>query len=175
MEQQSLEGVQAILCLVEYSTAGMVDDAVGDLLAAVRRQAVQEDGVLGRQTEQGLVDPVGEEPGAAIGRHKLFPRVSPNKTWEGAVAGFVFAILSALAARALVLDYLGVGDALVLGGIVGTFGQLGDLFESSLKRDAGVKDSSNLLPGHGGVLDRFDSLLFVAPLAYLYIDYIILS
>ncbi|HLB00930.1 MAG TPA: phosphatidate cytidylyltransferase [Bacteroidota bacterium] len=122
-----------------------------------------------------ICDTAAYHTGAAIGRHKLFPRVSPNKTWEGAVAGFVFAILSALAARALVLDYLGVGDALVLGGIVGTFGQLGDLFESSLKRDAGVKDSSNLLPGHGGVLDRFDSLLFVAPLAYLYIDYIILS
>jgi len=122
-----------------------------------------------------ICDTAAYHTGVALGRHQLFPRVSPNKTWEGAVSGFVFAILSALAARALVLDYLGIGDAIVLGCIVGIFGQTGDLFESALKRDAGVKDSSNLLPGHGGVLDRFDSLLFVAPLAYIYIDYIILS
>ncbi len=122
-----------------------------------------------------ICDTAAQLTGMAIGRHKLFPRVSPNKSWEGAVAGFIFAILSALAARALVLDYLGTGDAIVLGCIVGIAGQTGDLFESTLKRDAGVKDSSNLLPGHGGVLDRFDSLLFVAPLAYIYIDYILLS
>jgi phosphatidate cytidylyltransferase len=122
-----------------------------------------------------ICDTAAYHTGVAFGRHKLFPRVSPNKTWEGAVAGFAFAIISAFAARTLVLGYLGWVDALVLGCIVGVFGQVGDLFESSLKRDAGVKDSSNLLPGHGGVLDRFDSLLFVAPLAYIYIDYILLS
>jgi len=122
-----------------------------------------------------ICDTAAYHTGVAVGRHKLFPRVSPNKTWEGAVAGFVAAILSALGAQALVLDYLGAGDAVVLGCIVGIFGQAGDLFESALKRDAGVKDSSNLLPGHGGVLDRFDSLLFAAPLVYIYIDYILLS
>jgi phosphatidate cytidylyltransferase len=80
-----------------------------------------------------------------------------------------------LAARAVVLDYLNVKDALILGGIVGIFGQLGDLVESRFKRDAGVKDSSAIIPGHGGVLDRFDSLVFVAPIVYLYIDFIVLS
>ncbi len=122
-----------------------------------------------------ICDTAAYHTGIAIGKHKLFPRVSPNKTWEGAAAGFLFAILSALAARYLVLPYLTVGNAVVLGLIVGTLGQVGDLFESLLKRDAGVKDSSNLLPGHGGVLDRFDSLLFVAPAVYIYIDFIILS
>lgn len=122
-----------------------------------------------------ICDTAAYHVGMAIGRHKLFPRVSPNKSWEGAVAGFAAAVLAAVAAKYLVLDYLGAGQAAVLGLIVGTLGQVGDLFESLLKRDAGVKDSSNILPGHGGVLDRFDSLLFVAPAAYVYIDFIILS
>jgi phosphatidate cytidylyltransferase len=113
--------------------------------------------------------------GKSMGRHKLFPRVSPNKSWEGAVAGFVFAVASALAAKFLVLEYLSVGSAVIIGIIVGTIGQLGDLAESLIKRDAGVKDSSALIPGHGGAFDRFDSLLLVAPLVYLYIDFILFS
>lgn len=111
--------------------------------------------------------------GSAIGKHKLFPRVSPNKSWEGAIAGFTCAIGTAVAAKYLVLDYLPLGSAVVIGGIVGTIGQLGDLAESLIKRDAAVKDSSTLIPGHGGVFDRFDSLLLVAPCVYLYIDFIL--
>ncbi len=122
-----------------------------------------------------ICDTAAYHVGSAFGKHKLFPRVSPNKTWEGAIAGFVFAILSAVAAKFLVLGYLSVGSAVVIGGIVGTIGQLGDLAESLFKRDAGVKDSSALIPGHGGVFDRFDSLLLVAPCVYLYIDYILFS
>jgi phosphatidate cytidylyltransferase len=122
-----------------------------------------------------ICDTAAYHVGMAIGRHKLFPRVSPNKSWEGAVAGFAAAVIAAVAAKFLVLGYLTAVEAVVLGLIVGTLGQVGDLFESLLKRDAGVKDSSNILPGHGGVLDRFDSLLFVAPAAYVYIDFIILS
>jgi phosphatidate cytidylyltransferase len=113
--------------------------------------------------------------GTAMGKHKLYPRVSPNKSWEGAVAGFIAAILSALAARALVLPYLSVGGAIIIGMIVGTIGQMGDLAESLLKRDAGVKDSSGLIPGHGGAFDRFDSLLLVAPCVYLYLDFILFT
>jgi phosphatidate cytidylyltransferase len=111
--------------------------------------------------------------GRAFGKHKLFERVSPKKTWEGAIAGFLGAIAAFLIMQALVLPYLTVMQALVCGMIVGIFGQLGDLVESLLKRDAGVKDSSSLIPGHGGVLDRFDSILFVSPLLFLYLDFIV--
>jgi phosphatidate cytidylyltransferase len=111
--------------------------------------------------------------GRAFGRHKLFVRVSPNKTWEGGVAGFAAALGVFQIARILVLPYMSVIDALVCGVIVGVCGQVGDLAESLLKRDAGVKDSSSLIPGHGGILDRFDSLLFVAPLVFVYLDFIV--
>jgi phosphatidate cytidylyltransferase len=109
--------------------------------------------------------------GAPLGKHKLFPRVSPQKSWEGAIAGFVFAIAAAVAAKYLVLTFLPLASAIVIGAIVGTIGQLGDLVESLLKRDAGVKDSSTLIPGHGGALDRFDSILLVTPCVYLYLHY----
>jgi phosphatidate cytidylyltransferase len=111
--------------------------------------------------------------GMLTGKHKLFPRVSPKKSWEGAIFGFIFAILSAVGAKMLVLPYLTIGEAVVIGFIVGTIGQLGDLVESLVKRDAGVKDSSDLIPGHGGVFDRFDSLLLVAPIVYLYLDFVV--
>jgi len=111
--------------------------------------------------------------GRAFGRHKLFERVSPNKTWEGAAAGFIGALAVFLVARLTLLPYMTVPAATVCGVIVGCCGQIGDLAESLLKRDAGVKDSSALIPGHGGVLDRFDSLLFVAPLVFVYLDFIV--
>lgn len=113
--------------------------------------------------------------GVTFGRRKLLERVSPGKTWEGSAFGFVAALLTMVVARATVLDYLQLQDALVIGGIVGVFGQLGDLVESRFKRDAGVKDSSAIIPGHGGVYDRFDSLVFVAPIVYFYIDFVVLS
>jgi phosphatidate cytidylyltransferase len=120
-----------------------------------------------------LCDSAAYFAGRAFGRHKLFPRVSPNKTWEGALAGFAAAVLVFVLFQRLLLPYLSLRDAVVCGAVVGVFGQIGDLTESLLKRDAGVKDSSSLIPGHGGVLDRFDSLLFVAPLLYFYLDFIV--
>jgi len=113
--------------------------------------------------------------GSAAGRHKLFPRVSPNKSWEGALAGFISAVIAGILFKIFFLNYLSLGSAVILGVIIGTIGQLGDLVESLLKRDAGVKDSSNIIPGHGGVLDRFDSLILVSPVIYLYIDFILFS
>lgn len=109
--------------------------------------------------------------GLSLGKHKLFPRVSPKKSWEGAVFGFIFAVLAMIAAHYLVLDFLTLGEAVTIGIIVGTVGQLGDLVESLVKRDAEVKDSSSLIPGHGGIFDRFDSLLFSAPIILLFLKY----
>lgn len=111
--------------------------------------------------------------GTALGKHKMFPRVSPNKSWEGAIFGFVFSVIAMLSARVLVLDFLSHTDAVIIGMLVGTIGQLGDLVESLIKRDAGVKDSSNLIPGHGGIFDRFDSLIATAPVVYLYIKFFV--
>lgn len=113
--------------------------------------------------------------GSAFGKHKLFPRVSPGKSWEGAVAGVIGAIATMTVAQQFFLGYLGMSHALVLGTCVGIFGQLGDLVESRFKRDAEVKDSSSIIPGHGGMYDRFDSLVFLAPIVYLYIDFVVLS
>jgi len=122
-----------------------------------------------------ICDSAAFHVGSAVGKHKLFPRVSPNKSWEGAVAGLVFAVVAATAARSLVLPFLSMTSAIVIGLIVGTIGQLGDLTESLLKRDAGVKDSSTLIPGHGGAFDRFDSVLLVAPCVYLYLERVLLN
>jgi phosphatidate cytidylyltransferase len=105
--------------------------------------------------------------GRAIGRHKLAPAVSPGKSWEGFVAGLIAGV--AMAFIVLYRDrdeFLSVPQSLALGAAVVVAGVLGDLFESAVKRDLGVKDSGSLLAGHGGVLDRVDSLLFAGPAAY---------
>ena len=101
--------------------------------------------------------------GILFGKHKLYEKVSPNKTIEGALAGLFSAIGTVILIKVnnlLPLDYL---EAIIFGLIIGFLGQVGDLVESWFKRDAGVKDSSSLLPGHGGMLDRFDSLIFLSP------------
>ncbi len=116
-----------------------------------------------------VCDTAAYHVGMAFGRHKLFERVSPKKTWEGAIGGVVFGILMAVASYYWFVRELRLVDCIVIGALVGTIGQMSDLAESLLKRDAGVKDSSTLIPGHGGVLDRFDSEMLLAPLVYLYL------
>jgi phosphatidate cytidylyltransferase len=113
--------------------------------------------------------------GKTFGRNLLFERISPKKTWEGTIAGFFSSVATMVLAKYCFLGYLALHHALVLGVLVGVFGQLGDLIESRFKRDANVKDSSALLPGHGGMYDRFDSLVFLSPIVYLYIEFIVLS
>jgi phosphatidate cytidylyltransferase len=107
--------------------------------------------------------------GRLLGRHPLAPAISPKKTIEGAVGGVVFgtAFMTLLGSR--VLPFTGYAPLVILGLLVVLFGICGDLFESRLKRTAGVKDSSALIPGHGGVLDRIDALLFAVAPFYLYI------
>jgi phosphatidate cytidylyltransferase len=114
--------------------------------------------------------------GRSIGRHKLIPSVSPAKTVEGAIGGVAVAVLAAwlyvmfLLKPFAQLSMLPAGLT-VFAIIIAVVAQIGDLAESLFKRDAGVKDSSKLLPGHGGILDRFDSLLFVLPVAYVLLGY----
>lgn len=109
--------------------------------------------------------------GINFGRHKLFPRVSPKKSWEGAIFGFIFSVGTMILAKVFWVDFLSWTNVLVIGAIIGTVGQIGDLVESLLKRDSEVKDSSSLIPGHGGFLDRFDSLLFSSPVIWIYLNY----
>ena len=104
--------------------------------------------------------------GRAFGRRPLAPAISPKKTIEGAIGGVVFGILFMIVAGPYVFPLLGVPARAALGAIVVMLGIFGDLFESALKRAAGVKDSSALIPGHGGVLDRIDALLFAIPAFY---------
>ena len=108
------------------------------------------------------------------GKHRIAPALSPGKTVEGAVGGVMGSVLAA----SLVLFFnpeLPVAYVLVLGTLVGIAAQVGDLVESAIKRQAGIKDAGGLIPGHGGILDRFDSMLFTAPLVYYYVGQIIIT
>ena len=110
--------------------------------------------------------------GRLFGKHKLYPEVSPNKTWEGFFGGFVGAIGFLFLQRALFFPTLTVLDCFVLGGLGSVLGPAGDLCESMLKRAYGVKDSGVIIPGHGGMLDRIDALIFNAPMVFLYVVFV---
>jgi phosphatidate cytidylyltransferase len=143
---------------------------------------------LTTQLNPGLLTPLGLEPGAAWvflvlavtflqdtaayfvgrswGRHKLAPALSPKKTWEGAAGGMVGAIMASLICIPLLGLPLSFGAGALLGAIGGLVGPLGDLSESLIKRQVGLKDAGKIIPGHGGILDRADSLLFTGPVLY---------
>ena len=104
--------------------------------------------------------------GKALGRHLMTPRLSPKKTWEGAIGGFLCAVGVAMALDSILELSVPIWQLALLGSAVGIFAQMGDLLESSIKRAWGVKDAGALLPGHGGVLDRIDSIVFTVPLMY---------
>ncbi len=110
--------------------------------------------------------------GSTLGQmfgHRLFPSISPKKSWEGFFGGLICSVAGAVALRAVGLLELYLADAIAVGVIICIFGVLGDLVESQLKRNFGVKDSGRIMPGHGGMLDRFDGALLAFPVAILYI------
>jgi phosphatidate cytidylyltransferase len=107
-----------------------------------------------------------------FGRHKFFERLSPKKTWEGTIGGALFGIagsfvLSLFYPELTIPEWIGYALTIII------FGTFGDLFESMMKRTAGLKDSGNIMPGHGGILDRFDSILMAAPFAFIYIVFVL--
>jgi phosphatidate cytidylyltransferase len=110
--------------------------------------------------------------GSTIGKRKLYPVVSPNKSIEGSLGGLIGSMAGAFIAKATFFSGLSIFDCIATSLLLGGLGQLGDLFESMLKRSFGVKDSGRIFPGHGGMLDRLDSILFAAPAAFLYAHYI---
>lgn len=110
--------------------------------------------------------------GSTLGRTKLAPVISPRKTVEGAAAQLVVSLLAAVVAQVWFFTEIGLGHAVVAGLLLGVVGQLGDLVESALKRSVGTKDTGGLIPGHGGLLDRLDSLLFNTPTLYYYAGFI---
>jgi len=110
--------------------------------------------------------------GSYLGRRKLSPAISPGKTVEGAIGGLAANLLVGVIGKYLFLPALAWGPALIFFVVAGMAGQVGDLFESEMKRSSKIKDSGGLLPGHGGFLDRLDALLFASPVAYLFIVFI---
>lgn len=109
--------------------------------------------------------------GSAFGKHRLYPLVSPKKSIEGAIGGLLGSIGGTLIAKFTFFPQLTFIDAFLTAICIGILGQTGDLFESLLKRSFGVKDSGSIIPGHGGVLDRLDSIIFAAPATYYYVIY----
>jgi phosphatidate cytidylyltransferase len=110
--------------------------------------------------------------GMLFGKHRIYEKVSPKKTWEGFAGGAAGSVAGALVLRATMLPELPVALAILLGAGAAVLGPVGDFTESLLKRSAGVKDSGRLIPGHGGLLDRIDALLFVVPWVYLFVRWL---
>ncbi len=148
---------------------------LGGTMAALLQVAPQEQGPMRVLLLLAIImasDTAAFFVGHAVGRHRLAPAVSPGKTIEGALGGVCGGVAGALALRAYGLPAMPATDAIGLGILVSLMGIVGDLDESLLKRWAGVKDSGTLFPGHGGMLDRLDSLLFGAPVLYYYFTYL---
>lgn len=108
--------------------------------------------------------------GTAFGKHKMCPNISPAKSWEGLIGGVVFGVIMGIV-NAVVFQAISMTSWIVIALLTVTFGTLGDLFQSKIKREIGIKDSGNILPGHGGFLDRLDSLLFAIPAVFTWLIY----
>jgi len=109
--------------------------------------------------------------GSLLGKHKIAVNISPGKSWEGLIGGTVFAVIMGIV-NAVLFGKIDMTNWIIIALLVVIFGTLGDFFESKIKRETGIKDSGNILPGHGGLLDRFDSLLFAAPVIFVWLNFI---
>jgi phosphatidate cytidylyltransferase len=107
--------------------------------------------------------------GSLLGKHKIYESISPKKSWEGLVGGTVFALLTAYF-NSLVFTEMDIARWMGISVLVVIFGTCGDFFESKLKRECGIKDTGTILPGHGGMLDRFDTVLFTTPVIYVWLN-----
>jgi phosphatidate cytidylyltransferase len=157
---------------VTTTTFGTIWLGVGMAAMAVLRRDAGTDGpgfVVLALMLSWLSDTGAYFAGRFLGKAKLYPAVSPKKTRAGAFGGLGGAIVGALLAHFFYLKSLPLVDGLVLAVVAGAVGQAGDLGESLLKRSFGVKDSGGIVPGHGGILDRIDAVLFIAPYTYLYL------
>lgn len=121
-----------------------------------------------------VYDAVAYFAGSAFGKHKLAPRISPGKSWEGTLAGSAGAFIAAYILHlTLNREWLSLGVSMELAALVCVFGPLGDLSESMVKRELGIKDMSSLIPGHGGIMDRFDSMFLTAAVSYYFLHYLV--
>ncbi len=183
LARKRTDGVKGVYENVGTTFAGVLYIGLfGAMLTAIR-QRVGLDNIFPSDKDAGLFiisilatiwicDSAAYFVGRSFGRNKISKFVSPNKSWEGAIAGFLFAVATAMAAHRFALPGLDLKLMIGMGMIVGVFGQAGDFVESLFKRDSGAKDSSAIIPGHGGIFDRFDSLIFSAPLIYLLLKYL---
>jgi len=164
---KGLAGVQPTTLSIAATVLGAAWIGLG-LAHMILIREIPEHGTLAAFTVLLAVfasDTAAYVAGRLIGRHKLAPRTSPGKTWEGLAAGAIAAVLVPFFAL-YEEGFLDVTQSLVLGGAIAVAAPMGDLFESALKRDAGLKDTGRLLLGHGGMLDRLDALLFTAVVSY---------
>ncbi|WP_375766473.1 phosphatidate cytidylyltransferase [Archangium gephyra] len=158
---------------VAHLVTGMLYGSVG--LTAVAALRLMPDGMAWSISALVITwsnDTSAYFAGRFLGRHKLYPEVSPNKTWEGFFGGMLGSVVGMFITRGFFYPMLTVTDCLVLGILGGILGPIGDLCESMLKRAYGVKDSGVAIPGHGGILDRIDALLFNAPLVFVYVTFV---
>lgn len=109
--------------------------------------------------------------GSLLGKHKIAPKVSPLKSWEGFIGGTIFAVIMGIL-NAVLFQEISMFNWIIISLLTVIFGTIGDFFQSKLKREIGIKDSGNILPGHGGLLDRFDSLLFAIPIIFVWLNLI---
>jgi phosphatidate cytidylyltransferase len=157
--------LEAVLPLTACSVLGVIY-VFGSWRCAVELRAISPWWLLFATAGNWVGDSAAYYVGKNFGRHKLAPSISPGKTWEGTAGSIVFSGIAGVTFLHFMFPTVAVWEAVLLCALANAAGQVGDLCESAIKRGAGVKDSSNLLPGHGGWLDRVDSSLFSIPVVY---------